>query len=321
MSAAEPIIRVDHISRSFGKLLAVDDLSFSVMPNAVVGFIGANGAGKTTTMRMMVTLDYPDRGVIEIGGLNVQANPMEIRRMIGWMPDNFGTYDHMDVIDYLDFFARAYRLRGALRRERIRDVLDFTGLDRLVERQCETLSKGEQQRLSLARTLMGDPQVLVLDEPAAGLDPKARLEFKNLVRLLKERGKTLFISSHILSELSEMCDSLLFIDGGRLKYFGEADKLTDGDHATGVVVKVLLRGDPIRLHQWAELQHNLAIRQSLPDGARLNIVLEDPAKLEVHLAQLLRAMLERGLEVFEFHREPRKLEDAFVEMLRQPGDN
>ncbi|MGF1450518.1 MAG: ABC transporter ATP-binding protein [Opitutales bacterium] len=312
-----PIIRVDRLNRSFGKLRAVADLSFAIEPGQVVGFIGANGAGKTTTMRMMVTLEYPDSGYIEIDGLNVRAHPSEVRRRVGWMPDYFGTYPNMDVLDYMDFFARANGLKGKERQQRIDEVLDFTGLDRLAERPTLTLSKGEKQRLSLGRTLLSDPKVLVLDEPAAGLDPKARMEFKNLVRLLQQQGKTLFISSHILSELGEMCNTLLFIDAGRLKYHGEAEKLTS-DHAAGLVVRVLLRNDPARLAQWVEQQTQMAVRETLPKGALLNLVVEDADHIEGALADLLKRMTEAGLEVFEFQREQRRLEEAFIDMLREP---
>lgn len=316
--SADPIIRVHRLNRFFGRVHAVADLAFEVERNSVVGFIGANGAGKTTTMRMMVTLEYPDRGYVEIDGRDVRMFPQEVRRKVGWMPDHFGTYPNMDVVDYLDFFARAMGLKGKARADRLEEVMDFTGLERLAERPCQTLSKGETQRLSLGRTLLGDPDVLVLDEPAAGLDPKARMEFKNLVRLLKERGKTLFISSHILSELGEMCDSLLFIDGGRLRYHGAAESLV-ADTRTGVVLRILVRGEPARLAQWVERQPQMALRESLPKGALINLVLDDSAELEPRLAKILKALIEEGLEVFEFQREQRKLEEAFIDMLREPA--
>jgi len=311
------MIRVENIHRRFRKVQAVSGLSFAIEPNRVVGFIGANGAGKTTTMRMMVTLDTPDMGYIEMAGMDTRAHPREVRRLVGWMPDHYGAYPNMDVLDYLDFFARAFHLHGAKRRERIDDVLDFTSLNRLAERPCETLSKGEKQRLCLGRTLLSDPQVLILDEPAAGLDPKARQEFKNLVRQLKQMGKTLFISSHILSELGEMCDSLLFIDAGRLVHHGDADSLTEGAaHVEGLILRILTRGEPERLKQWIEQHPTMTVRENLPKGASVNVVLEEEKPVEESLHELLKQMLADGVEVYDFHREPKRLEDAFIDMLK-----
>lgn len=310
-----PIIHVNNVHRRFRNVQAVGGLSFSVEPKSVVGFIGANGAGKTTTMRMMVTLDNPDLGSIEMAGLDTRAHPHDVRRLVGWMPDHFGTYPNMDVLDYMDFFARAFHLRGHKRRARIDEVLDFTGLNRLAERPCANLSKGEKQRLCLGRTLLSDPTILILDEPAAGLDPKARQEFKRLVKLLKDMGKTLFISSHILSELGEMCDSLLFIDAGRLVHHGDADSLTHSDSVEGLVLRILIHGETARLHQWIEQQPHMQVRENLAKGASVNVVLDEGQPVEESLCQLLKQMLADGLEVYDFHREPKRLEDAFIDML------
>ncbi|WP_309397740.1 ABC transporter ATP-binding protein [Cerasicoccus maritimus] len=311
---AETMIKVENVHRRFRNVQAVGGLSFSCAANSVVGFIGANGAGKTTTMRMMVTLDNPDHGLIEMAGYDTLAHPREVRNLVGWMPDHYGAYPNMDVLDYMDFFARAYHLRGTKRRARIDEVMDFTELNRLAERPCQTLSKGEKQRLCLGRTLLSDPKVLILDEPAAGLDPKARLEFKNLVRQLKQMGKTLFISSHILSELGEMCDSLLFIDAGRLVHHGDADSLTNGS-VEGLVLRILTKGAPEKLQQFIEQHEQMAVRENLPKGASVNFVIEDGGNVEDSLHELLQTLLAHGIEVYDFHREPKRLEDAFVDML------
>ena len=225
---SEPLVKVRNLTRRFGTLQAVQGISFDIDPGQVVGFIGANGAGKTTTMRMMATLDVPTSGSISIGGRDVLNFPNEVRRLIGWMPDAYGTYENMTALEYLDFYARAFGFGSKERQERIGEVMEFTNLASICTRPMNQLSKGMAQRLCLGRTLLHDPPFLILDEPAAGLDPQARIEFKHLVRLLAQEGKTLFISSHILSELGEMCDTMLFIDTGRIVHYGSAESLRTG---------------------------------------------------------------------------------------------
>ena len=315
---AAPIISVRDLHRSFGDLRAVDGVSFEVFRGQVVGFIGANGAGKTTTMRIMATIDTPDAGAVEICGYDVVNFQSEVRHRIGWMPDNYGTYEHTTVTEYLDFYARAFGFKGDKLSERLREVMDFTELSELAERPMSKLSKGMAQRLCLGRTLLNDPEVLILDEPAAGLDPKARVEFKRLVRLLAENGKTVFISSHILSELAEMCDALLFIHAGRIVHHGTADSLQEQAVAR-TIVDVQVAGDPETLRHWVLLNPGVTVVEHRKRGARVSFEADDP---EV-LAATLRKMVGDGVPVTEFHRETRKLEDAFVDMLKQigaPGD-
>ena len=314
---AAPLVEVRGLNRVFDAVHAVQDLSFTIERGAVVGFIGANGAGKTTTMRIMATLDEPTAGEVVVDGLDVVEEPTKVRRLVGWMPDAFVTYPNMTVFEYLDFFARSYGFSRAQRRERVEEVMDFADLTPLADRQMGKLSKGMGQRLCFGRMLIPDPEFMILDEPAAGLDPKARLEFKNLVRLLAARGKTLFISSHILSELGEMCDSLLFIDGGRLVYHGDADALKHGQPvgdggAAAMAVLVSVAGDPRLLVEWAETNQGWSVVEERRDGARLACAGGDPALL----ADGLRRMVAAGIPVIEFHREKRRLEEAFVDMVK-----
>jgi len=313
---SRPIIRVEGLVRYFGTFCAVRDLSFEVNAGEVVGFIGANGAGKTTTMRMMATLDVPTDGTIEIGGSDVMNHPEQVRGILGWMPDYFGAYANMDVWEYMDFFARAFNLRGAERGRRIDEVMDFTDLTPLADRPCDKLSKGQKQRLCLGRTLLADPEVLILDEPAAGLDPKARVEFRNLVQLLKERDKTIFISSHILSELGEMCDKLLFIDEGRMVHHGDSDSLK---HFEQPEVRVELRclAPMVEIERWVSGQANVHLESEIRHGVLLRFEMDEAGKeaeREV-LNAALSSMIAGNLRPYEFHRREQKLEDAFISML------
>ncbi|MEZ5304935.1 MAG: ABC transporter ATP-binding protein [Verrucomicrobiales bacterium] len=303
-------IEVHNLHRSFGNLKAVDGVTFRVEHGQVIGFVGANGAGKTTTMRILATLDYPTAGRASICGIDVVNYPGNVRRMLGWMPDSFGTYDHMTVVEYLDFFARALGFRGEERHARVTEVMDFADLGPLADRLINKLSKGMGQRLCLGRSLLHDPRVLILDEPAAGLDPKARVELKHLIRILAEEGKTIFISSHILSELAEMCDSLLFINKGRIVHHGSAEELTraGGDQT---VVRVELHGDPQKLSDWAAMSPYVEMIDASKNGGRLRIDSGDPEKI----GGVLKRMVTEGLPVVDFHREERRLEDAFIDLL------
>ncbi len=305
-----PAIRVHELRRAFGNINAVDGVSFEIPKGQVVGFVGANGAGKTTTMRILATLDYPTSGTAEVLGVDVVDYPGEVRRILGWMPDNFGTYEYMTVVEYLDFFARALGYRGQERLERVGEVMAFTELDKLADRLIDTLSKGMGQRLCLGRALIHDPEVLILDEPAAGLDPKARVELKHLIRILSEEGKTIFISSHILSELGEMCDALLFINKGKVVHHGTADSLkAHGMESTQIFVQ--LHAEPERLEMWAEMAPHVRFLEHKKQGGRIEVEGDDP---EI-VARVLKKMVMDGLPVIEFRREEKKLEDAFIEIV------
>lgn len=310
--SAGPVIAVRDLFRTFDQVQAVRGISFELYPGQVVGFIGANGSGKTTTMRVIATLDLPTAGAVEVCGHDVINYPGRVRDRLGWMPDSFGTYHNMTVYEYLDFFARACGLRAAERAGRLREVMEFTDLGELATRDMNKLSKGMAQRLGLGRTLLHDPEIMLLDEPAAGLDPKARVEFKRLIRLLAGRGKTIFISSHILSELAEMCDTLLFIDAGRIVHHGSAESLQETSPGA-TLIDVQIDGDPESLRQWVTLNPGVTLVEMSKRGARLSLASTEPREA----AGLLRRLVQAGLAVTEFHRETRRLEDAFVEILKK----
>jgi len=307
---SQPLVQVRSLHRRFGPVRAVDDLSFDIHAGQVVGFIGANGSGKTTTMRMMASLEMPNSGSITIDGLDVVNYPNRVRQKIGWMPDAYGAYDNMSVLEYLDFYARAFGFRWKERQRRMAEVMDFTNLTTIADRPMNKLSKGMAQRLCLGRTLLHDPSVLLLDEPAAGLDPKARVEFKHLVRLLAEEGKTLFISSHILSELEEMCDTMVFIDRGRLIHHGSAESLRDP--AAADIIEITVAGSNVALLEWAELQPCVTLVEATKHGARVSIPDTSPEAL----TGLLQKMIRDGLSVSGFTKKERRLEDAFIDILQ-----
>ncbi|MBK7874202.1 MAG: ABC transporter ATP-binding protein [Planctomycetes bacterium] len=211
-------LEIRSITKTFGALKAVNEVSFQVKRGEILGFIGPNGAGKTTTMRICATLEYPDHGDVFVDGHSVLTYPREVRARLGFMPDSYGAYANTTIWEYLDFYARAYGLKGASRSKRVGEVMDFTQLGDLQEKEIATLSKGMKQRLCLAKTLLHDPSVMILDEPAAGLDPRARVELRELVRALAGMGKAILVSSHILTELAEMCDGVAVIERGTLKF-------------------------------------------------------------------------------------------------------
>jgi ABC-2 type transport system ATP-binding protein len=312
--ADAPVIEVENLHRHFGPVQAVRGLSFRLERGQVVGFIGVNGSGKTTTMRILATLDLPNFGQVRVCGHDVLEHPSRVRQAIGWMPDHFGAYPNMNVLEYLDFFARAMGLRGQQRRRRVTEVMEFTELIPLATRPSDHLSKGQTQRLCLARAILHEAEVLILDEPAAGLDPRARLEFKNLVRILAGQGKSIFISSHILSELAEMCDTMLFIDQGQLVHHGSASSLRYDERAL-LSVFVGVSGPVEDLLRWINLQTGLRVREEVRQGA----MLEMEARGEDVLRDLLRRMILDGIPVIEFQREQQRLDEAFIGILRQGG--
>jgi len=316
MKSAEPILRVRDLHKRFDDVVAVDGVSFDVTAGSVVGFIGANGAGKTTTMRMMAAVELPDSGEVNVCGFDAAADATRVRRLVGWMPDAYGAYPHLSVLEYLDFYARLSGLRGAERLARVREVLDFSNLGGLASRPATGLSKGMAQRLCLGRALLPKPRLLIMDEPAAGLDPQARMDFKRAVASLKREGVTLFISSHILSELEEMCDTLLFIDKGRIVHSGLRGALRGEGNAVGPVcveLRVVSAGEA--LVRWLEADPAWALIENFAGGVRA----EFGVNSEEALARELRRMLDAGLQISCFHPQQRRLEEVFVEVLKARG--
>jgi ABC-2 type transport system ATP-binding protein len=219
------IIETKDLKKRYGKFEAVNSLSLQVPAGSIYGFVGPNGAGKTTTMRMLTTLTRPTSGEAWVAGHSVIQEPRAVRRAIGYMPDEFGVYDDMRVWEYLDFFAACYDIPENNRRKLIDDLLELVDLAHRRDDMVDKLSRGMKQRLSLARTLAHDPSVLILDEPASGLDPRARVEIRELLVELSKMGKTIFFSSHILADVSEICTHIGIIEGGKMVAQGSMDEM------------------------------------------------------------------------------------------------
>lgn len=305
-----PLLEVRDLWRSYGNVHAVRDLSFSMQRGQITGFVGPNGAGKTTTMRIAATLDVPDRGDVFVEGVSVLVEPRRTRNRIGYMSDQFHPYPNLDVLQYLDFFARAHGLNGAKRRDTVQSVAAFCGLLEFADRPASGLSKGMGQRLHLAKTMLHDPQLLILDEPAAGLDPRARIEFRALLKELAAAGKGILISSHILPELGEMCDSVVVVEKGQRVVSGTiAEIQRTVQHEQVVLLRVL--GDMALAERFLLTQPGIG--DVVQDGVRLRFGFagDDEA-----LAGLLARAVQAGLQVVEFGRSEANLEDIFLKTTR-----
>jgi ABC-2 type transport system ATP-binding protein len=312
-----PAIEFRHLHRHFGRLKAVNDVSFRAYRGQVMGFIGPNGAGKTTAMRILATLDVPTAGDAFVNGYSVIDDPDKVRHVVGFMPDNFGKYINMNVLEYVDFFARAYKLAPRARRDAVERVLVFTELKKLVEKPISTLSKGMSQRLGLARTLINDPAVLILDEPAAGLDPRARIELRELVLLLaRVQKKTVLISSHILTELGEICDSAAILEAGRILASGTIDEINQAQRlsqgrSSGAAVSVRVLSDVERLERLLLEQAQISGVTVAGQTATFEFTGDESA-----LCGLLKLMVRQNLDVVEFRGRSESLEDAFLAITK-----
>ncbi len=301
------MIEVSRFTKRYGEFTAVDDLSFSIGPGEVFGFIGPNGAGKSTTIRFLATLLRPTSGEAWIAGHSVVGDPMAVRKVIGFMPDDFGVYDGMKVWEFLDFFAVAYEIPVKHRRKIIDEVLELLDLAHKREDYVNGLSKGMKQRLCLAKTLVHDPPVLILDEPASGLDPRARLEMKALLNELRGMGKTILVSSHILSELADFCTSIGVIERGKLLAAGTIQEIQRQLRSHRVLkVKV---GDASTARARAVLEDDPGIRSV--DAFDHTLTAEFEGQDE-DMGRLLVRLIDSGVAVQSFAEETISLEEVFM---------
>jgi ABC-2 type transport system ATP-binding protein len=295
------------LRKQFGKTVAVDGISFSFAAGEVIGFVGPNGAGKTTTMRMLATLDEPSGGDAFIDGVSVVQEPEEARRLIGFVPDALPVHHDITVHEYLDFFARAYRIESERRKRTLDSIEEFTNLTGIRHKTLKSLSKGMNQRVCLARALLHDPKVLILDEPAAGLDPRARIELRELIRVFSAQGKAILMSSHILTELSEICTGAVIIERGRLLKAGKLDDLlVQNDAAKRTIV--------IRTIDGTDALHRSLLELPGTNGVRIDDdeLLVDYAGSDADASELLAELIRRGHRIAEFRQQRANLEQLFM---------
>jgi ABC-2 type transport system ATP-binding protein len=306
------MVNIQNLRKEYGNnLVAVKDLSLQLEPGDIFGFIGPNGAGKTTTIKMLATLLRPTSGRASIDGIDVSREPERVRGIIGYMPDNFGVYDDIKVWEYLDFFAAAYKIPRDKRPKIIDDVLELTDLTVKKDSYVEELSRGMKQRLCLAKTLVHDPKVLLLDEPASGLDPRARIEIKELLRELKSMGKTIIISSHILPELADFCNKIGIIEQGEMIVSGDVQEIMR--QVTGGQM-LDIRVVPEDVDRAIELLGGLStVRQSRLVDQELKVDYVGEAGL-TH--EVLTALVTAGVRVRGFTEEKTDLEDIFMKVTR-----
>jgi ABC-2 type transport system ATP-binding protein len=306
------IVQTQGLVKRYDRTIAVAGIDLSIGEGEIYGLVGPNGAGKTTTLRMLATLLRPSAGRAEIAGWSVTRNPDEVRRVLGFMPDAFGVYDDMKVWEYLDFFARCYGLAPALRRRMIADLLELVDLCDKRDAYVQTLSRGMQQRLCLAHALVHDPKVLLLDEPASGLDPRARVELRELLRELRSMGKTIVISSHILPELEELCTSVAIVDRGQVLAQGRVADIEKRLRFGAVLrVRALLEGDALEAARgWFAADPDVASAVILPDGTiELGFRGDDAGS-----ARLLASSVAAGLPIASFARAASDLEELFLQV-------
>ncbi len=307
----QPAVETRNLSKHYGEFVALDNLSLHANPGEILGFIGPNGAGKTTTIKILVGLVRPTSGSASIAGFDCAKDARKVKNLIGYMPDTFGGYDNMRVREYLDFFAAAYKIPRKIRAAKIDQTLQLTGTTHMADLYTEALSHGMKQRIGLARTLLHEPQVLILDEPANGLDPLARVEMREIILRLAAAGKTVLVTSHILPELARICSTVAIITRGKLRAFGPLDQIMRALRQRRTLelltldIPSLTRAQTL-LRSLLEPSAEFVLSES-ESTLRISTTLDDAA-----LAATLRKLLEHNIPVVQFREVIQDLEDAFL---------
>ncbi len=316
------MVEIEELTKRYGRFLALDHVNFHINKGDIFGFVGPNGAGKTTTMRIMCGLIKATSGNVVIDGVNVLKRPAEVKRLIGYVPDFFGVYDNLKVMEYMEFYGSMYGMRKADVVDASERLLELVNLQDKHEAFVDSLSRGMKQRLCVARSLIHDPELLILDEPGSGLDPRSRVEMWNLLKRLSAMGKTIMISSHILPELSEMCDSIGVLDHGRMVASGNVDEILDHSDA---VSPVRIKGYMLGMSAETSMDRISVIIKERFDVDRI-IVRDD--EIFVYYtgsrerdSELLRSLVDNGVHIHQFYRDRGDLESLFLEITGGGGND
>jgi len=322
MTTQAPAIEIKNLTKRYGEFVALDSLSLKVQKGQILGFIGPNGAGKTTTIRILVGLLKATSGSATIAGADCLTETKAIKRLVGYMPDDFGKYDNMRVSEYLDFFGAAYGISRGKRNKRVDEVLEIAGATHMKDLFVDALSRGMQQRVALARTMMHDPEVLILDEPANGLDPQARIDMRTMLLRLADLGKTLIVTSHILPELARICDVVAMITKGKLRAAGTVDTIMREIQQRRTFEIMLLKEAHVqqvakKVTDWVESEgktsdksHQVATEVTPAETERM--VRFSTALTDEQLAPLLGSLIHTGETILQFREVATDLEDAFL---------
>ncbi len=320
MKADEPVVIANGLTKQYGEFTALDNLSLQVNRGQVLGFIGPNGAGKTTTISILVGLSRPTSGTATVAGADCGRDTQRIKQLVGFMPDTFGAYDNMRVREYLDFFGAAYGLRRKERRKRIAEVLEITNATWMQDRFVDALSHGMKQRVGIARILLHDPEVLILDEPANGLDPAARIEMRELLLRLADAGKTLIVTSHILPELARICNIVAIITNGKLRAFGTVDEIMATVNQERMVEVQLGKAD--QLQAACDIVANFIDNKDKVSGSETEkIVRFRTTRPEDELGDLVEQLVSARIRITQFREIPTDLEDAFLSVTAKDSDS
>lgn len=307
------IFNVKNLTKRFGSITAVDNLSFHVKSGDILGFVGPNGAGKTTTLRMLATLELPDEGEVEIDGASIITRPEIARKCVGFVPDSLTVQKDITVHEYLDFYARLYGFKNPRRKSLVQEIEEFTTLVGIREKFIDVLSKGMKQRVSIARALLNDPEIILMDEPAAGLDPRARIELRELLKILAKKNKMILISSHILTELDEICTSTMIIERGKLLKFGEIHDIVDEMNVQTTKRSVVL----VPLENQESLLNFLLVEPNISNvntlGRAVEFVYEGDEKA---ISELVARLFAEGFKLIEFKIKKQNLESVFMNITK-----
>jgi len=307
---ATPMIEIRELTKVFGSFQALKGIDLTIPKGCVFGFVGPNGAGKSTTMSILATLAVPTSGVAKVGGYDVTVNPKEVRKLIGYMPDFFGVYDQFKTTEYLHFYGASYGIPKEEREVLIPQLLELVNLTDKKDAYVDTLSRGMKQRLCLARCLVHDPELLILDEPASGLDPRARIEMREILKELKSMGKTIIISSHILPELAEMVDEIGVIEHGQLVAKGNIADIQSRLRVNRVLF-IRLLDQEVEAEQF--LREQPFVGRLMREGNGFHVHYEGQDEEQ---AELLRSMLAQGYRIVSFSEAQTNLEDVFLEITK-----